>query len=215
MTLCKTLGKTGFFFYYLFLIAGLILIIRCEKGEVLIWINENQSSFLDLFFKYWTYLGDGLAFAVLIFVSLMISYYRVITVVVAIISQTIVMQIFKKFLFNDTVRPKLFFEHFNDFHQVTGIDIHSYGSFPSGHTATAFTIAVLLSLFIKNSYATILLMIMAILVGISRVYLLQHFFIDIYFGSIVGFLNGIFVFFLMESSVLNRNPGLRRGLIRK
>ena len=215
MNFRKTLGQTGYYIYYLFLVTGLVLLLLPEKGEILLWINENHCFFQDQFFKYWTYFGDGLAFGVLILVFLMISYYRTIMVIIAVISQTIIIQGFKRLVFSDAVRPKLFFEQFSDLHQVTGVDVYSYGSFPSGHTATAFTIAVLLSLFIKNRYATILLMIMAILVGLSRVYLLQHFFIDIYFGSIIGFLNGIIVFLWMESSALNRNPGLKRGLIRK
>ena len=141
MNFRKAIGQTGFFIYYLFLVTGLVLLILFEKGEVLLWINKNYCSLQDQFFKYWTYFGDGLAFAVLIVIFLMVSYYRTIMVVVAVISQTIVIQGLKRFVFNDVVRPKLFFEQFSDLHQVTGVDVHSYGSFPSGHTATAFTIA--------------------------------------------------------------------------
>jgi membrane-associated phospholipid phosphatase len=215
MSIRKTISQTGFMIYYIFLVVGFVLLILFDKGEVLLWINENHCSFQDLFFKYWTYLGDGLAFALLIIIFLMVSYYRTIMIMIAVISQTIVIQGLKRFVFSDVVRPKLFFENFGDLHQVAGVDIHSYGSFPSGHTATAFTIAVLLALIFRNKYLTGLLMIMAILVGISRIYLLQHFFIDVYFGSIIGFLNVIIMYSWIESSSLNNKSGLKRGLIKR
>jgi membrane-associated phospholipid phosphatase len=74
---------------------------------------------------------------------------------------------------------------------------------------------VLLSLYFKNKYVTGLFMIIAILVGISRIYLLQHFFVDIYFGSIIGFLNGIFVFTWIASTALKEKPSWNRGLFKK
>ncbi|MDH5599438.1 MAG: phosphatase PAP2 family protein, partial [Cyclobacteriaceae bacterium] len=38
----------------------------------------------------------------------------------------------------------------------------------------------------KNKYISALSFILALTVGFSRVYLLQHFFVDIYFGAILG-----------------------------
>jgi len=214
MSFKKNIYNPGFVIYYIFLLIGGILLFLYKKGDVLLWINKNHSEIQDQFFKYWTYLGDGMMFAILILFFVMVSYYRTLVFIFAVISQTIVIQGLKRFVFSDVVRPKLFFEDFSDLHQVVGVDIPGYNSFPSGHTATAFTIVVLLSLFIKNKYLTGLLMIMALLVGISRVYLLQHFFIDIYFGSIIGFLNGIIVFTWMDSSSLNKKTTLDRGLIK-
>jgi len=215
MSFKKSLCQTGFILYYMFLSVGALLLILFEKGDILLWVNKNHCSFQDLFYKYWTHLGDGLAFAILIIIFLLLNYYRAIMIVFAVISQTIIIQGLKRFVFSDVVRPKLFFENFGELYQVAGVDIHGYNSFPSGHTATAFTIAVLLSLFFKNRYATGLLMIMSIMVGLSRVYLLQHFFVDIYFGSIIGFLNGVIVYSWMETTSLSKRSGLKRGLIRK
>ena len=213
MNLRKYLTNTGLAVYYLFLITGAALLLFSKKGDILLWINESHNEMLDIFFKYWTHLGDGLVFAILIAFFLMMNYFRALILAISVISQTVVVQGLKRFVFSDVVRPQLFFENFGDLHQVAGLEIHSYNSFPSGHTATAFTVAVLLSLISRNKYLTGLLMIMAILVGISRVYLLQHFFIDIYFGSIIGFLNGIIVFVGLESSSLKDKPALRKGLI--
>ena len=211
----KSVRNSGYYIYYLFLILGFFILVLTQKGDFLIWLNSHHNKAMDFFFKYWTHLGDGLVFAFFAIIFLLTSYYRTIVLIVAVIGQTIVIQGLKRFVFGDVVRPKLYFDNFESFYQVPGVEIHSSNSFPSGHTATAFTVAVMLSLMIGKRSITGLLMIMAILVGISRVYILQHFFIDIYFGSIIGFLIGLFVYLWMGSSGLNNRTSLKRGLLRK
>ena len=210
-----TLKKSGFYIYYLFLGIGIIVLFFSDKGNFLLWLNAHHNSASDFFFKYWTHLGDGLLFAFLGILFLMTSYYNTLVLIFTVISQTIIIQGLKRFVFDDVVRPRLFFEDFNALYQVPGVEIHASNSFPSGHTATAFTVAVLLSLMIKNKYWTALLMVLAILVGLSRIYLLQHFFIDIYFGSLIGFLNALIIHSYMESSILRNKTSLKRGLIKK
>lgn len=205
----------GFYIYYLFLVFGCFVLVLTRKGDFLIWLNNHHNIAMDFFFKYWTHLGDGLVFAFLGVLFLLTSYYRTLVLIVAVISQTIVIQGLKRFIFGDVDRPRLFFEDFDALYHVPGVDIHSSNSFPSGHTATAFTVAVLLSLMIKNQRITGILMIVAILVGLSRIYLLQHFFIDIFFGSMIGFLIGIITYILMESSSLSGKSSLKRGLLVK
>lgn len=211
----STIKNRGYYIYYLFLILGLFVLVLTKKGDFLIWLNTYHNKAMDLFFKYWTHLGDGLVFAFLGLWFLLTSYYRTLVLIVAVIIQTIIIQGMKRFVFGDFVRPKLYFDNFESFYQVPGVEIHSSNSFPSGHTATAFTVAVLLSLIIRKSSVTGILMVMAILVGISRVYLLQHFFIDIYFGSMIGFLIGLIVYLWMGSSGLNNRISLKRGLLKK
>ena len=215
MRLKKIFNNPGFAVFYMFLVMGAVLLLQIHKGDIVIWINEKHNGFLDLFFRYWTFLGDGLVFAILIFIYLLINYFRAIVFTIAAISQTIVIQLLKRIFFEDMLRPRFLMENFSDLQQVQGVDIHTFSSFPSGHTATAFTVAILLSLFSRNAYITGLLIILAALVGISRIYLLQHFFVDVYFGALLGFLNGVIVWTWMESSPICRNPAFNKGLIRK
>ena len=215
MNFGKYLTDAGFAVYYIFLITGAVFLLFTEKGDILLWINESHNEILDIFFKYWTHLGDGLVFAILMVTFLAVNYFRALVLAMAVVSQTLVVQGLKRFVFSDVIRPQLFFDHFGNLHRVPGVEILTYNSFPSGHTATAFTVAILLSLISRNKYLTGLLMIMAILVGISRVYLLQHFFVDIYFGSVIGFLNGMIVFIGLNSSSLSDKPALNKGLIIK
>jgi len=210
-----TLKRSGFYIYYLFLIMGVFIMLLTDKGDFLLWLNAHHNSSSDFFFKYWTHLGDGLIFAFLGILFLLTSYYRTLVLIIAVISQTIVIQGLKRFVFGDIVRPELFFENFDALYHVPGVEIHSSNSFPSGHTATAFTVGVLLALMMRKKSFSSILIAMAILVGLSRVYLLQHFFIDIYFGSLIGFLIGIFAYTLMESSSLSGKSSLKRGLLVK
>jgi len=61
-------------------------------------------------------------------------------------------------------------------------------SFPSGHTITAFAFFLALTFFTKNHAWQVLYFVLAVLVGFSRIYLQQHFAIDVLVGSLVGVL---------------------------
>ena len=63
-------------------------------------------------------------------------------------------------------------------------------SFPSGHSGTAFTTAVLLSSFYQMRAAFFTL---AIMVAFSRIYLEDHFLSDVVTGSIIGIAVGMLV----------------------
>ena len=202
----------GYYFFYAFLILGMVILQSCDKGDVLLWINHNHSFFYDIFFKYFTYLGDGIIFGLVLIYFLISNYFYAAVITLVILIQTLIVQGLKRFLFADEVRPQMFFDNFNDLHQVNGVDIHAYNSFPSGHTATAFAIAVVLSLYFKNKLVTTIGIFAAILVGISRIYLLQHFFIDVYIGSIIGFMVSCIAYYaLSNSSYCNKIPTNREG----
>ena len=214
MSIRKTILEPGYLPYYVCLVTGSVFLLIQAKGDMILWLNNHHTPFLDFFFKYWTHLGDGVVFIIVIFLLLMVSYLKAIIVAVAGISQTVVVQVLKRVIFDDVDRPSLFLENFDSLYQVPGVEISGLYSFPSGHTASAFTITVLLSLFFPNAYITGMLMISAILVGISRMYLLQHFLIDVYVGSIIGLMNGILVYSWLRASALGTNIHLKGGLLR-
>ncbi len=176
----------GMILYYLFLMSGSIWLLNYEKGEAVVWLNQLGTDLLDFFFTIWTYLGDGVIFGFLIIFFLFRSYFFLLLTLLTVIIQTLFVQGLKLLVFPNLDRPKLFFENFLEFRQIEGIDVHSYNAFPSGHTATAFSIALILSVFVSNKKWSLVLFLIAFLVGISRIYLLQHFFVDIYFGSLFG-----------------------------
>lgn len=74
-------------------------------------------------------------------------------------------------------------------HIIKGVDVHSFGSFPSGHTATAFTFALLIGLLIQSTGLSLLCIFAALLISYTRIYLSQHFPLDVAAGMIVAVLS--------------------------
>lgn len=171
----------GFAFLLLF-----ILNVFVVKGDAVIWMNQNYSAGLNIVFKYITYLGDGIIFVPVILVALFIRYEIAITAAMTGILLAIITGVLKRQVFSDLSRPKSFFKDTYDLNFVDGVDVHSHFTFPSGHTATAAAVALLLALYIKKPIATAILAFLAILVAISRVYLAQHFWVDITYGFLTG-----------------------------
>ena len=170
------------------------------KGELELLINQFHNPFLDLFFRYITNLGDGSLFAVLLIGLLFHNYYSSMLTALTIIFQAILVSIFKRGIYKGLERPLAFFNEDVSLNFVEGVDVHSFNTFPSGHTVTAFAIFALLYIVIKNKgviVSTILFMI-AFLVGLSRVYLLQHFVVDAYFGAIFGILSVLIPMYFLE-----------------
>ncbi|MFP4370012.1 MAG: phosphatase PAP2 family protein, partial [Candidatus Kapaibacterium sp.] len=196
VTLNVILYDNRYFFipYAIFLLFGGIALTVYPKGEILIWLNGHHSDFLDHFFKYFTLLGDGMFFLFFLLPLMMVKIRFALHGLSAYLMSGMFAQIFKRF-FNEP-RPKKWFAEVDLLHFVEGVNVHSYYSFPSGHTSAGFSLFLFLSFIIKNNYLKSVFFLMAVCVGFSRVYLLQHFFIDIYFGSVVGVVFTTFCYLL-------------------
>ena len=92
-----------------------------------------------------------------------------------------------------------------DLNWVQGLDLYANHSFPSGHTGAAFTMFLILSFFVGKKNYSILFFTIALLVAISRVYLFQHFLIDVWIGSLCGIVFGTTLYHLLMISPLFKN----------
>lgn len=188
-----------------FLLTTLLLFVYYGKAESHLIVNRWNSETGDLIFKYLTYLGDGVLFAFLILIFLFIRIKSALFLLTASLLTLITVFVTKKIIFNGIPRPYKYFEGTDVLHLVDGVKMHSMNSFPSGHTITAFAIFMIVAFVIKNRYLQTLFVMMAILAGFSRVYLSQHFMIDVFFGAIIG--TGIAVL----SCVFIDNLGICQG----
>lgn len=181
-------NNPGFFIsYFVFMLIGGILLFVVPKTDLVIFINQQHNLFLDRFFYYITFFGNGWFFVSIIlflFYRYPIRYGILGTITFACTSG--IAQLLKHFVFDDYLRPKKLLEGIYELHFVQGVDVHSYYSFPSGHTVTAFAIFCLLSLIQKNNFYGMIYFLFALLTGISRIYLGQHFFTDVYVGAVLG-----------------------------
>jgi membrane-associated phospholipid phosphatase len=198
----------------IYLLSFGVIVLHNNHGEVVLWTNERHSIFLDQFFKYLTHLGDGLVLGVFAFALLLTNYYKFFQALIAIATQTALVLIFKLWLAEGEPRPKVFFaDRINELNFIEGVEVRNYGSFPSGHTASAFTLAFILILLVKNETWRIVIFIAALLIGFSRVYLIQHFMIDVYIGSVFGIISVLVAWKIMLP--YQDRVKLQRGLLKK
>lgn len=194
-------------------VLGTITVLT-NHGDVVLWINARHTVQGDFFFKYWTYLGDGVVLALVALYFLFTHLWRFYFMLLSIALQTVFVHIFKQWLYAGEPRPKTFFaDQADQLNFVEGVNVRGYDSFPSGHTATAFVLGMVLIWTSKNLYWRFVLFVSAILVGISRIYILQHFARDVFFGSIFGILAVLLSWQILRKQAWN--PKLEKGLIKR
>lgn len=185
--------------YAAFLVIGAILMLSISKNEIHWHLNQLNHLWADWFFKIFTHLGDGIIIALAIIILLFVRYRYAIIMALSTIIATITVQILKRFIFNDIRRPGIFFENTEGFHLVDGVKPIVAYSFPSGHSATAFSIFLLFALLTKKNTLQLVFFCVAFLVAYSRMYLSQHYLVDVYFGSLIGSLSTLFMFLWLKT----------------
>lgn len=202
----KAIFKTNSIFlipYLIFIVLGAVLLLANSKTNTHLEFNTFHTHFFDIFFYYITFLGDGVTALLVVIMLLAVKYRYAFIVGVSNFIASLITQILKHTLFVNMVRPKKFFEGIHDLYFVPGVENYLYNSFPSGHSTCAFSLYFALSIIVKNKFLKFFFFIIALLVCISRVYLSQHFFEDIYAGAIIGVLITFIVYFLSQK--INKN----------
>ena len=180
-----------FYSYLLVMMAAVFFLVSNGKVNCFILLNSYHRSWLDNFFIAYTNLGDGIFAILLALICFFVLKKRKAGVVLllAYASTGILAQIIKPLLHSP--RPLVYFrpQHFPFF--IDSIIHAGNNSFPSGHTVTAFAIATVLAFYTTSKIQYVLLLLAAALVAFSRVYLSQHFLLDVLAGSFIGVLGGI------------------------
>jgi len=186
----------------IFLFAGLFYLLINGKAAAFISLNSYHPFFLNVFFINYTFVGDGI-FA-LCLTALVLLYYKKrkqgLALLYAFLLSGLVVQIIKNLV--DAPRPKLFFEAGQYLHFINDVSLANNSSFPSGHTATAFAIATVMVMMMKDKSWQSLILIAAVLVGYSRIYLAQHFLLDVMIGAVIGSTSGILAVYLAVNGKL-------------
>jgi membrane-associated phospholipid phosphatase len=159
-----------------------------KTGSFLV-INGHYNIFFDQVMQYATYLGDGMIYIPILLYCFFFNKHYLIAVISGIIICTIVTQTMKLYVYPDELRPFSLEAKKIIIHKISGVPLNRLHSFPSGHTSTAFTMALLLCEVIKRKPWSILLPVIAVVVGYSRVYLAQHFLTDVTAGMVIGMIS--------------------------
>ena len=171
------------------------------KADIHLYMNQLNTPFLDFLAKYITYLGDGTVITIIGFLVLLIHIRAGLFIFIGYFISGFIAQVFKRVFFSDYPRPSKFFEGIADLHLIDGVKLHSYHSFPSGHATTGFAVFFVLAMMSKNKYIKIGCLIMAVAVAYSRVYLSQHFLMDIVAGSLLGTIVSFFLYFWINPAI--------------
>ncbi len=173
------------------LMAGFVFLILNGKASSFIALNSFHPFWLNVFFINYTFMGDGI-FA-LGLIALMAFYFKkkkeAIALLYAFLFSGLMVQLIKNLV--NAPRPRLFFEPGQYLYFVDQVSLANNSSFPSGHTATAFAIATVFIIMIKNKKWQLPILAAAVLVGYSRIYLAQHFLMDVLIGAIIGIASGL------------------------
>ena len=174
-----------------------------SHGEFVLWLNSLHNPVWDFFFKYWTHTGDEIFFGIVVIILITIKRRFGFILGLTGIGVAGISLFFKYVLFPETPRPIIYFRGHEVLEVVDGVNVLSQYSFPSGHSMAAFALAVFIALMLQNNNYASVLLIGATLTAISRVYLSQHFLIDIMAGSLLGTATGT-IFYVGFEKYLNR-----------
>lgn len=210
------LYKVRWFFipYLIALSACLIVKLSYTREEIYYAVNSMYSTWADTAAPYVTNMGDGLMAVGVTLLILLFSYRKAFILGTAYAVTSITAQILKHYF--DAPRPQLYFKtDLSRIHFVVGTQQLSLHSFPSGHTVSAFSAALVITYFCRNKLWGLPLFLMAALVGYSRMYLSQHFFEDVIAGSAIGVFVSAMWLYWAEGRQFLRSPKWHHGLIRK
>ena len=185
---------------------ALSLILIAVLGLALIYIPKDQLHLLlcnrhtparDIFYRYYTHVAEWFPYVVCIAVLLFGRIGDGVFASAAMLLSALFTQIVKHIVV--APRPFTWFsEHFPSIQLplVDGVKMNLWYSFPSGHTTYFFALAFVASILITSKLSgssrsssclvQLVLVLLATLGGYSRIYLSQHFALDVFAGALVG-----------------------------
>jgi membrane-associated phospholipid phosphatase len=208
------LYRIRFFFipYLLVLCACFVIKMLFTKSEIYFAVNGHYYTWADAIAPYFTNLGEGWTTVVLAVILVFFNYSRAFLLAVCYAVTSIFAQIVKHIF--DAPRPRLYFQNqLSHIHFVKGAEILSLHSFPSGHTVTAFSTTLLVAYWCRNKGWGLPLLILAILVGYSRMYLSEHFFEDVMAGSIIGVILTVVLIYWLDNKRFMHSEKWNNGLL--
>lgn len=177
-------------------VLGLAL-LYIPKGELHLLLNEYHTPARNIFYRYYTHVAEWFPYVICVALLLFGRIGDGVFASAAMLLSALFTQVVKHIVV--APRPLTWFgEHMPDVQLplVEGVDVHAIYSFPSGHTTSFFALAFVLSIVATkklsrfsltlSSTLQAILVVLAALGGYSRIYLCQHFALDVFAGALVG-----------------------------
>jgi membrane-associated phospholipid phosphatase len=192
------------------------LMFTTTNEEITLILSKSHEPMSDTFFAYATRLAEGFAYVGIAFLLGLIIKLRHMLVVPLMGLTTTVVVFFLKDLFSQP-RPAHVFSVSNRIADLSPVEGHELlysasNSFPSGHATAAFALFGYLAFISQNKLNKMMFLSVAVLVAISRVYLLQHFLRDVYAGAAIGTLIAM-AFYYVQNNLVEENKSLNKSLV--
>jgi membrane-associated phospholipid phosphatase len=200
--------------YLLFLVAMCYIFLYKNRDDFHVQINQLVGNrFIDAFFFYITFLGDGTVAVFILLISFFINVRLGIYLTLSFLIASLLTIFLKHQFFEDHFRPYWIYQYQNPYQvkKVDGVDLMIYRSFPSGHATQAFAIFFACALVAIKKYYKFLFVVVALLASFSRVYLAQHWLKDITAGSIIGVFFAVLFYFIFYTK--HYLPNLNKPLM--
>jgi membrane-associated phospholipid phosphatase len=149
------------------------------------------------FYKYFTHVGDGFFAMGLGVLVLFFNRKRGAYLLFAYACAGLTSSLIKYFV--NYVRPFHYFVYYRKHYTlnlVDGVDMLGERSFPSGHSTAAFVVFSALAFSAENKMIKVLFFIIAFNAAFSRMYLSQHWLVDVFAGSLIGTTYAILLYFI-------------------
>lgn len=202
--------KTYRWYYYpvgIFLVAAAVAAGLLPYGEEILFLNDLRFEPFNTVFRMITGLGEPYMWILAVIYYLVRDRRLAVPVIAAGLLVIPVSYIVKDKAGTD--RPYTHFQNIGKSDQVVvvpGVALNKgKTSFPSGHTMSAFGLYSMLTLLSggKNRYLMFAMAGISVLTGISRIFLVQHFLVDVIGGAVFGMLISGLVWKLWNT----KNPG--------
>ncbi len=167
-------------------LAALLYFFTHRHGDMVLLINHFSANALDPFFFVVTDIGLGSMAAVIAFLLFLYRFHWGLLMGVGLLFTSLFTNILKRHIFLGVSRPLLKLCYTDFTRWIDGVELNWHRSFPSGHTMTIFAVCVVLAYLFNRRGLTVFFFVLAVLVGVSRMYLLQHFLIDVTAGAVLG-----------------------------
>jgi membrane-associated phospholipid phosphatase len=173
----------------LFLGFGLTIALLVPYGNEILLFNDLRREPLISVFKFFSWCGETWIWVIIGLLALFYRYRFALLIAMTGLIMPFV------FILKDQVgtdRPITYFQKNGRSAAVVVVPQEQLNtgqtSFPSGHTMSAFGLSSLLALMAgpKSRKRVLVLALLAIAVGLSRIFLVQHFLVDVLAGALLG-----------------------------
>jgi len=170
------------------LTAGLVAVLSSDKSSLHYTLNAFHHPIADVIFKNITHIGGvSSAFLALVFLFF-VNRSAMIELIIALAFSIGVTASIKFIIAPNSVRPVYALKNLRT---VPGVTNTEKNSFPSGHTTYIFCIAASFAARIRKTPLGFVIGAIAVAVAFSRIYLSQHYVIDVIVGGFIGIIGGL------------------------